>query len=198
MGQVLDKLTESLIDFVAAQPVFFVATAPLSPSAHVNVSPKGGDTFRVVDDHTVAYLDLTGSGVETIAHLRENGRITVMFCAFAGPPRIVRLYGRGEALRPGHPGFAELAPAFPVLPGVRSVVRIDLDRVSTSCGMAVPLMHLEADRHDLDAWAERKGPTGITEYHRQRNRLSIDGLPGLDPQVPDASASSNAARASSP
>ncbi|MBW3574892.1 MAG: pyridoxamine 5'-phosphate oxidase family protein [Actinobacteria bacterium] len=198
MGQVYDVLPEALASFVADQPVYFVATAPLSLDGHVNVSPKGGDTFRVVDRRTVAYLDLTGSGVETLAHLWENGRITLMFCAFEGAPRIVRLYGRGEGLRPGDGDFAELAGLFPELPGVRSVVRVGLDRVSTSCGYGVPLLSFQGHRDQLVAWAERKGPAGVAAYQAQRNAASIDGLPGLDPQLPEASAAAKASRASSP
>ena len=198
MGQVYDVLPEGLTSFVANQPVFFVATAPLSAGGHVNLSPKGGDTFRVIDPGTVAYLDLTGSGVETVAHLRENGRIAFMFCAFEGPPRIVRLYGRGRALRPGDEGFPELVDLFPELPGVRSVVRVDLDRVSSSCGFGVPVLRFEGHRDQLVAWAARKGGDGIAAYQAERNAVSIDGLPGLEPQEPEPDAASKAAKASSP
>ncbi len=197
MSQVYDDLPAALARFVAEQPVFFVATAPLDPSGHVNLSPKGGDTFRVLDAGTVAYLDLTGSGVETIAHLRENGRITLMFCAFEGPPRIVRLYGRGRSLRPDDGGFSELAHRFPELPGVRSVVRVDLDRVSTSCGYGVPLLRFEGHPDQLVTWAERKGPEGIAAYWAEHNAVSIDGMPGLEPQASPADARAKAANASS-
>ena len=198
MGQVHDELPDAIARFLGEQPVFFVASAPLGVDGHVNLSPKGGDTFRVIDPRTVAYLDLTGSGVETIAHLRENGRITLMFSAFEGPPRIVRLYGRGRVLRPGHDGYTGLAARFPDLPGIRSVVRVELDRVSTSCGYAVPLMRFEGERHHLVDWARRKGPEGIAAYQQERNAASIDGLPGLRAQTQTAaSADSNAARASS-
>lgn len=197
MGQVYDELPAAVTRFVAEQPVFFVATAPLDPSGHLNLSPKGGDTFRVLDAATVAYLDLTGSGVETIAHLRENGRITLMFCAFEGPPRIVRLYGRGRSLQPDDGGFSELARRFPELPGVRSVVRVDLDRVSTSCGYGVPLLRFEGHRDQLVAWAERKGPEGIAAYQAEHNAVSIDGMPGLEPQASPADAPAKAANASS-
>lgn len=181
MGQVSETLSPALAEFVATSPVFFVATAPLSADGHVNVSPKGGDTLRVLDERTVAYLDLTGSGAETIAHLRENRRITLMACAFQGPPRIVRLYGSGEAVLPHDARFADLVARFPPLAGVRSVVLVEVDRVSTSCGFGVPLMHLEGERDQLELWARRKGPEGIAAYQAERNATSIDGLPAVPP-----------------
>ena len=181
MGKVLDALDANLTELITRQPVFFVATAPAGDEGHVNVSPKGGQgSFAVVDPVTVAYLDLTGSGVETIAHLRDNGRITVMFCTFEGKPLIVRLYGRGEAVLPDAPGFAALRARFPAgTPGVRSVIRVAVDRVATSCGYGVPLMSYEADRTTLRDWAVRKGTDGIAAYQVERNAMSIDGLPGL-------------------
>lgn len=179
MGKVLDRIDEPLAAWLAEQHVFFVATAPTGPGGHVNVSPKGYDTFRVLDERTVAYLDLTGSGVETIAHLRDNGRITLMFCAFEGPPRIVRLHGRGELVAPGDPGFEALASAFPDRAGARGVIRARLHRVSSSCGYAVPFLRFEDDRPTLDEWSERKGPDELAEYQAQKNAVSIDGLPGL-------------------
>jgi hypothetical protein len=145
----------------------------------VNLSPKGHDTFRVLDEQTVAYLDLTGSGVETIAHVQENGRVTVLFCAFEGPPRIVRLHGVGEVVRPGHPDHDELVARFPSLPGIRSVIRIACERVSTSCGYSVPLYEYRGERDTLVDWAERRGPEGIGRYWDEKNATSIDGLPGL-------------------
>src|SRR5687767_10044393 len=135
MGKVYDALDDGLRAFLAEQRVFFVATAP-SADGHVNLSPKGYDCFRVLDDHTVAYLDLTGSGVETIAHLRDDGRITLMFCAFTGPPKILRLYGRGEVIEAGAAGFDALAAGFPPLPGARAIIRVRVDRISDSCGYA--------------------------------------------------------------
>jgi hypothetical protein len=179
MGKVYDALDDELCRFIAAQHLFFVATAPSGDGGHVNLSPKGYDTFRILDPGAVAYLDLTGSGVETIAHLRDNGRITLMFCAFEGPPRILRIHGRGEAIGPGDERFAELAGLFPPLEGVRSVIRIGIERVSTSCGYAVPLMAYERERDTLVKWCERKGPEGIAKYKREKNGHSIDGLPGL-------------------
>ncbi len=181
MGKVLDALDASLTGIICRQPVFFVATAPGGDGGHVNVSPKGGaGSFAVVDPTTVAYLDLTGSGVETIAHLRDNGRITVMFCTFEGGPLIVRLYGRGQAVLPDDDRFADLRGRFPAdVPGVRSVILVDVDRVATSCGYGVPRMTYEADRTMLREWAERKGPEGIVAYRAEKNAASIDGLPGI-------------------
>jgi Pyridoxamine 5'-phosphate oxidase len=186
VGKVFEGIDLRLQEFLMAQPVFFVATAPSGTEGHVNLSPKGLEgTFAVVDDHTFAYLDLTGSGVETIAHLRDNGRVVVMFCAFDGPPRIVRLHGRGEAVLPADPGFAELAGHFPGgLPaGVRSIITIAVHRISDSCGFGVPLMRFEGHRPLLGQWAERKGPDALAEYQATRNAESIDGLPGLSKQA---------------
>jgi len=178
MARVHDEIGEELARFVEAQPVFFVGTAPLAGSGHVNVSPKGLVPVQVLDPHTVAYLDLTGSGIETIAHLRENGRITLMFCAFSGRPDIVRLAGRGEVVRRTDPGADELFVRFPDQPGARAVIRVAVDRVSSSCGFGVPLMEMVEDRDQLLAWAEKKGATKLEEYRSERNAASIDGLPG--------------------
>jgi hypothetical protein len=159
--------------------MFFVATAPRDDAGHVNVSPKGLDTFRVLGPNRVAYLDLTGSGVETIAHLRENGRVTLMFCAFEGPPRIVRLYGRGSVLTSADPEFDKLANLFDGLPGRRAIIEIDLERVADSCGYAVPLYEHQGSRERLLEWAVNKGPDGLATYWVEKNHASIDGLPGL-------------------
>jgi hypothetical protein len=183
VGKIHDALDERHMGFIERQHVFFVATAPLGADGHVNVSPKGLDTFRVLGPRSVAWLDLTGSGVETLAHLRENGRIVVMFCAFDGPPNILRLHGRGEAILPGHADFDGLMALFPALPGVRSVIRVAIERVGDSCGYAVPRLSFAADRPQLVEWAERKGEDGIARYRREKNTKSIDGLPG----VPDES-----------
>jgi hypothetical protein len=179
MGRVDDVISEELGEFIASQHVFFVATAPSGDGGHVNLSPKGLDTFTVIDPTTVAYLDLTGSGVETIAHLRDNGRITIMFCAFDGKPLIVRLYGRGEVLPTGDPEADALLSLFGSYPGARSVIRVRLDRVSTSCGYGVPLLQYEGARDQLRKWAERRGADGLAEYRAEKNATSIDGLPGL-------------------
>jgi hypothetical protein len=182
MGKTYDRIDDRLREWILAQPVVFVATAPLDGDGHVNVSPKGGaGVVAVLDGATVAYLDLTGSGVETIAHLRENGRITLMWCAFSGPPKIVRLHGRGTVVLPTDAAWPALAERFPGAgaPGVRSVVLVRAERISDSCGYGVPLMGLQGDREVLAKWAEKKGRDGVVAYQRTRNTESIDGLPGL-------------------
>jgi hypothetical protein len=179
MGKVYEIIDARLQDFIAKQQVFFVATAPLAERGHINLSPKGLDSFRVLGPRRVAYLDLTGSGVETIAHLRENGRIVLMFCAFDGPPNIARLHGRGEAIEPGDPRFESLAAKFPSAPGVRSVIQVRVERASDSCGYGVPLFEYRRERSALGAWAEKKGPDGVRRYQEEKNAASIDGLPGL-------------------
>lgn len=181
MGKLYDAIDDSLAQFIHDQPIFFVGTAPLEAGGHINLSPKGNNRVEVLDDRTVAYLDLTGSGVETIAHLRQNGRIVVMFCTFQGAPRIVRLHGRGEVFEKGAEGYAELAARFPDHPSARSVIKVTVDRLSDSCGYGVPLMTLLGERTQMDDWAAHKGPDGIAEYQATRNAASIDGLPGLRP-----------------
>lgn len=179
MGKTYEALDDRLQAFIRRQHVFFVATAPRDEAAHINLSPKGLDGLAIVDPRTVAYLDLTGSGVETIAHLRENGRIVIMFCAFEGPPNIVRLHGHGEVLEVGSTGFDALAPLFARLAGARSIIRVDVERISDSCGYGVPLYTYQGERSQLVDWAERKGPEGIARYQAERNARSIDGLPGM-------------------
>jgi len=176
MGKVVECITAELQAFIEAQPLFFVATAPLSPAGHVNLSPKGLDCFRVLSRSRVAYLDLTGSGNETAAHLCENARITFMFCAFGGSPRILRLYGTGRLVLPGEAQWAELAALFTEYPGVRQIVVADVERVQTSCGFAVPLMEYVGQRDTLLRWAEAKGDD-LRRYRREKNSQSIDGLP---------------------
>lgn len=178
MASVVEEITPDLQSFLEAQSVFFVATAPLGEDGHVNLSPKGLDTFRVLDPHAVAYLDLTGSGAETIAHLQENGRITLMFCAFTGRPNIVRLYGQGAVVRAEDPDAGPLFERFPAIPGARAVIRVDVSRISTSCGYAVPLMQEVGPRRALVDWATKKGDDGLVEYRATKNATSIDGLPG--------------------
>lgn len=180
MAEVLHDISHELAAWLSAQRVFFVATAPLARDGHINCSPKGGDTFRVLDATTVAYQDLTGSGAETIAHLRENGRLVIMFCAFEGPPKIVRLHGMGEIVAPDHAEFASLAGRFPAHPGTRTVIRMVISRVATSCGFGVPTLNYEGERGALDAWAERKGADQLEAYRQMKNTRSIDGLPALD------------------
>lgn len=182
MAKQYDEIDDKLRDWIDAQPMFFVATAPLTADGHVNVSPKGMDgTFAVLGPHTVGYLDYFGSGVETIAHLRENGRIVVMFCAFTGAPNIVRLHGRGRVLLPEGDGFAALRVRFPKErdKGVRSIIEVEVQRISDSCGWAVPLMEHVADRDVLDRAQERRDDAYFADYAATKNAASVDGLPGL-------------------
>jgi hypothetical protein len=172
-------ITPDIADFIGRQHMFFVATAPLTADGHVNLSPKGHDTLRVLDESTVCYLDLTGSGVETIAHLHENGRITIMLCAFEGNPNIVRLYGTGEAVLPDDERFAELAGRFAEMPGTRAVILVHVSKVTSSCGYAVPSYVYDGDRNRLHEWADARGPDGLVAYRASKNAESIDGLPGL-------------------
>ncbi len=186
MGRVYDEIDDRMAAFLLRQPVFFVATAPRADDGHINLSPKGlAGSFSVVGPRSIAYLDLTGSGVETIAHLRENGRIVVMVCAFQGPPRILRLHGRGTAHLPSTARFDELRPCFEDLPGVRSIIEVEVQRIADSCGFGVPLMQFVEERSELTQWALRKGPDGVAEYHALRNRVSLDGLPGIPQEAPD-------------
>ncbi|MBN0039327.1 pyridoxamine 5'-phosphate oxidase family protein [Cellulosimicrobium cellulans] len=182
MATVHAEITDRLASFVLAQPVFFVGTAPLAADGHVNVAPKGmAGTFAVLGPHRVAYLDYTGSGAETPAHLRENGRIVVMFCAFDGPPNIVRFHGTGRYVEAGTPEFDVLRPHFPKqeTAGQRGAVVIDVTRVSDSCGFSVPRMTLVEDRVLLDRWADRKTPEQLDAYRVTKNSTSIDGLPAI-------------------
>ena len=177
MGKVLESLDERTRNFIAAQQMFFVATAPRE--GHLNLSPKGLDTFRILDERTVAYLDFVGSGVETIAHVKENGRIVLMFCAFDGAPNILRLYGRGDVIEPLSPDFAALRSQFPDFAGARAIIRVHCERISDSCGYGVPLYEFLGHRTQLTDWAAKKGPEALAEYQRQKNAASIDGIPGL-------------------
>lgn len=177
MGKFFDQIDEKLQKFIEKQHLFFVATAPLSADGHVNLSPKGMDSFRVLNSNRVAYVDLTGSGNETSAHLHENGRITIMFCAFDGSPNIVRLYGTGQVVLPNEPGWDELAALFPTYLHTRQIITADIHKVQTSCGYAVPLMDYVADRDTLTKWAEAKGSDGLEKYKLQKNVQSLDGLP---------------------
>ncbi len=178
MGKHYDVLDSELRAWLARQKVFFVATAPLARGGHINCSPKGGDTFRVLGEREVAYLDLTGSGVETISHIQENGRIVIMFCAFDGPPKIVRLHGIGEVIYPSHDSYSALHMRFCPHDGARAIIRVKLNRISDSCGYAVPLFDFLATRDTLDRWTEKKGMDGLVAYRSQKNRESIDGLRG--------------------
>jgi Pyridoxamine 5'-phosphate oxidase len=178
MGKTYNQIDSAMREFVGRQQLFFVATAPVGNDGHINCSPKGLDSFRILGPAAVAYVDYTGSGAETIAHLRENGRIVIMFCAFEGPPKIVRLHGRGTVIEPSHPEFDELLARFGPQPsGVRSIIRVDVERVSDSCGFGVPVMKFERERTQLPAWAEKKGAEGLEDYKRRKNAESIDGIP---------------------
>lgn len=183
MGKVLaGGLDEATIAFIQAQPVFFVATAP-SSGGHVNLSPKGYDCLRVLGPERVVYRDLTGSGVETIAHLRENGRISLMWCAFDRPPGIVRFQGVGRVFVPGDEGYDELDRVVPSLPGSRAIVEVVADRVSSSCGYAVPVMEFAGERETLARWTAAKDDDALVAYRARRNRTSVDGLPGYPAPV---------------
>ncbi|HVK29736.1 MAG TPA: pyridoxamine 5'-phosphate oxidase family protein [Nocardioides sp.] len=175
------RVAGRLLDFVESQRMFFVATSPLAEDGHVNLSPRGiPGTFRMLDEHTFAWLDTTGSGSETIAHLRENGRVTVMFCAFEGAPNIVRFHGRGRVVTRYDDEYLLLEPLFVDLPGARAVIVVDIERISDSCGFGVPLMEYAGERDLLQPYFERKGVDGSADYRRRKNRNSIDGLPAYD------------------
>lgn len=174
--KVFPEIDERISTFIRSQQMFFVATAPLGSDGFVNLSPKGLDTFQVLDPLTVAYLDFVGSGVETITHLRENGRIVIMFCAFEGPPKIVRLHGHGDVVEPGDAEWDELAGRFPTYPGTRAIVRSRLHRIADSCGYGVPLYEFVSHRSQMTQWAERKGPEDLADYKAKNNARNLDGL----------------------
>ena len=182
MGKIYDAIDEKLAAWIEQQHLFFVATAPLAADGHVNMSPKGDlRWFRILGPREVGYLDFIGSGAETIAHARENGRIVVMFCAFEGPPKIVRLYGSASVVLPNDPGFEELAARFePPEHAVRSVIRIEVERIADSCGYGVPLMRFDGTRDQYDGWVDKKvRDGGFDEYIAEKNAVSIDGLPAI-------------------
>jgi hypothetical protein len=177
MAKLHEQITDRLAEFIRAQPMFFVASAPLAADGHVNVSPKGLDCLRILSPQRVAYVDLTGSGNETSAHILENGRITLMFCAFSGPPQILRLYGQGHTVLPGSDEWAQLAAFFPEYRSARQIIAADIERVQTSCGYAVPLLDYVGQRDTLLRWADSKDDQGLEEYRCEKNVRSIDGLP---------------------
>ena len=179
MGKVHFEIGDSLKKFIEDQRIFFVATAPSGSDGHINLSPKGLDCLRIIDSKTVAYLDFAGSGVETIAHLRENGRIVIMVCAFDGSPNIVRLQGRGRAIEPQDEGFSAMLVHFHPYPNPRAIICVDLERITDSCGYGVPTFKYEGERTQLVAWVDKKGKDGLMEYQRKNNSKSVDGLPGL-------------------
>lgn len=184
MADFFETISPDHARFIDEQPLFFVATAPLAAGGHVNLSPKGLDTFRVLAPDRVAYLDLTGSGNETAAHLQENGRITFMFCSFGRRPLILRLYGTGRAVAPDDPAWDELIDRFPDVPGARQLIVADIGLVQTSCGYAVPRMTLDGQRDTLVRWAEAKGDAGLAAYRAEKNARSLDGLPTPQPATP--------------
>ncbi len=175
MAKFYSALTQALVQFAEAQSIFFVATAPCD--GRVNLSPKGMDTLRCLSDREVAYLDLTGSGNETSAHLEENGRLTLMFCSFSAEPLILRLYGQGKVVRPRSPEWSQYNSHFEQIPGTRQIISMQIEQVQTSCGFAVPMMEFQSDRPKLAEWAQKKGKEGVRQYWQDKNQVSIDGLP---------------------
>ena len=176
MAKFSDCITEKQQTFIANQHMFFVATCPIEETGSINLSPKGLDCFRVLSPNKVAYLDLTGSGNETAAHVTQNGRITFMFCAFQGPPNILRLYGKGRAVLPDSQEWSTLINLFAPLPGARQLIVADIYKTQDSCGFAVPYMSFEGNRDQLTNWAEKMGPEKIKAYQHQKNAASIDGI----------------------
>jgi hypothetical protein len=184
MGRIYKEINEQLNTFIRRQHVFFVATAPLSGNGHLNLSPKGLDSFRILGPTTVAYLDLVGSGIETVAHVRENGRMTIMFCAFEDHPLIVRLYGRGKIVEPSDAEWNDVAGNFPEYVGARSIVVMHVERVADSCGFGVPAYEYRGERSELVAYAEKQGQVALERYKAEKNAQSIDGLAGLRSSAP--------------
>jgi hypothetical protein len=176
MSKELNQITEDHKVFIENQRLFFVSTAPLNEKGHINLSPKGFDCFRILSPTRVGYLDITGSGNETSAHLLENGRITFMFCAFDGPPKILRLYGNGYTVLPGAAEWDELSKHFTLLPAARQIIVANIFMVKTSCGFGVPLYHYEGERDHAFKWAAAKGENGLEEYKKEKNMTSMDGL----------------------
>ena len=179
MGKTWEKLDADLIAFIKAQKLFFVASAPLAATGHVNVSPKGYDSLAIIDEQTIAYIDLGGSGIETQAHARENGRITLMFCAFEGKANIVRIYGRGEATSFDEPGFDDLLALFPGFSRARAIFTIHIEKIMDSCGWGVPFFEFKGEREQLRRWLEKPDQDEWAQRRYARNARSIDGLPGL-------------------
>lgn len=177
MGRFYNDIQEQHKAFIEKQKMFFVATAPLGQDTHINLSPKGMDSFRVLSPGRVAYMDIVGSGNETSAHVKENGRITVMFCAFDGPPNILRLYGKGYTVLPKDAGWNELSQHFELQLATRQIIVIDVHQVQTSCGFSVPLYGYAGERDHAQKWAETKGADGLEAYKAEKNRISLDGLP---------------------
>ena len=179
MGKLYEELTPKLIEFISEQKLFFVGTAPLNQEGHVNISPKGMESLQVLDNKTVAYLDVTGSGVETISQIKENGRLVFMFCAFEGKPFILRLHGQGSVIEKDDDEFQTLENHFVELPGVRSIIKLDITRIADSCGWNVPLYNFAGTRDYYQNFADKLGPEGIRKGQLASNMSSIDGLLGL-------------------
>ncbi|OMF30045.1 pyridoxamine 5'-phosphate oxidase [Paenibacillus sp. FSL H8-0548] len=177
MGKQFDAMLPQHEAFIGQQHIFFVGSAPLSEDGHVNISPKGHDCLRILSANRVAYLDMTGSGNETSAHIAENKRITLMFCAFEGAPNILRLYGTGTVLLPGSPEWDALYPLFPPLPGARQIIDIDVHKVQTSCGYSIPFLSYTGERETLQRWSIQQGEEGLKKYREEKNSKSIDGMP---------------------
>lgn len=177
MGKFFTSISENLQDFIKNQKIFFVGTAPLSANGHINVSPKGTDSFRILDENRVAYMDIVGSGNETSAHVLENGRITLMFCAFEGPPNILRLYGKGKTILPKDPEWTIYSPLFDIVLGTRQIILAEIDKVQTSCGFGVPYYTYIGERDHMEKWASKKGEDGLEAYKKEKNWISLDGLP---------------------
>lgn len=180
MGQEFQEIDERIQRWIERQKMFFVSTAPLSSEGHINCSPKGLDSFRVLGPRKVAYADTGGSGIETVAHLKENGRIVIMFCAFEGPPKIFRFYGTGRAVEPQDEGFDSLLAEFPGMPAVRNFIVVDVESIRDSCGYGVPLYEFTSERDSLPNWINEKSEDELLDYRLERNSESLDGLPGLD------------------
>lgn len=177
MGKFNASIADQHKNFIEAQHLFFVSTAPLNAEGHINLSPKGLDSFRVLTPNRVAYMDIIGSGNETSAHILENGRITFMFCAFGGAPNILRLYGRGQTVLPGDGEWDKLSSHFKIIPSTRQIVVADIFQVQTSCGFGVPYFKYTGERDHSYKWAEKKGVEGLEEYKKEKNLVSLDGLP---------------------
>lgn len=179
MGKEYTEIDERLQDWISRQKMFFVATAPSAADGLINCSPKGLDCLRVLGPHEIAYVDTGGSGIETVAHLRDNGRIVLMLCAFEGPPKIFRFYGRGKIVEPHEAGFDELLARFPPMPAARYIIRIEIERIIDSCGYGVPLYQFKQHRDSLPNYFSNQSEEDIVEYRRNRNKKSLEGLPGL-------------------
>lgn len=180
MGKEFEKIDAKIQHWIERQRLFFVSTAPRAEGGMLNCSPKGLDSLRVLGPHTLAYVDTGGSGIETVAHLKENGRIVIMLCAFEGPPKIFRFYGKGRVVEPQHPDFESLLAQFPAMPAVRNFIVVDVQCIRDSCGYGVPEYEFKRERDALKKWCDDKSDDELKAYRALKNRESLDGLPGLD------------------